>query len=99
MNKLSETQKQNIIDVANIMRKLSNIEVKTIKQLAEKMIDAKLLSLAPDAILENMDVTEKLMLIDELTLTEEQRQKEKEEAISFEQALEEAGLTVDDLQD
>lgn len=99
MSKLSETQKQNIIDVANIMRKLSNIEVKTIKELAEKMIDAKLLSLAPDAILENMDVTEKLMLIDELTLTEEQRQKEKEEAISFEQALEEAGLTVDDLQD
>ena len=96
---MSETQKQNIIDVANIMRKLSNIEVKTIKELAEKMIDAKLLSLAPDAILENMDVTEKLMLIDELTLTEEQRQKEKEEAISFEQALEEAGLTVDDLQD
>ena len=99
MRKLSETEKQNIIDVANIMRKLSNIEVKTIKELAEKMIDAKLLSLAPDAILENMDVTEKLMLIDELTLTEEQRQKEKEEAISFEQALEEAGLTVDDLQD
>lgn len=97
MSKLSETQKQNIIDVANIMRKLSNIEVKTIKELAEKMIDAKLLSLAPDAILENMDVTEKLMLIDELTLTEEQKQKE--EAISFEQALEEAGLTVDDLQD
>lgn len=97
--KLSETQKQNILDVANIMRKLSNVEVKAIKELAEKMIDAKLLSLAPDAILENMDVTEKLMLIDELTLTEEQRLKEKEEAISFEQALKEAGLTVDDLQD
>ena len=96
---MSETQKQNILDVANIMRKLSNVEVKAIKELAEKMIDAKLLSLAPDAILENMDVTEKLMLIDELTLTDEQRQKEKEEAISFEQALEEAGLTVDDLQD
>ena len=96
---MSETQKQNILDVANIMRKLSNVEVKAIKELAEKMIDDKLLSLAPDAILENMDVTEKLMLIDELTLTDEQRQKEKEEAISFEQALEEAGLTVDDLQD
>lgn len=96
---MSETQKQNILDVANIMRKLSNVEVKAIKELAEKMIDAKLLSLAPDAILENMDVTEKLMLIDELTLTEEQRLKEKEEAISFEQALKEAGLTVDDLQD
>lgn len=96
---MSETQKQNILDVANIMRKLSNIETKAIKELAEKMIDAKLLSMAPDAILENMDVTEKLMLIDELTLTDEQREQERKEAISFEQALQEAGLTADDLQD
>ena len=96
---MSELQKQNIIDIANIMRKLSNIEVEVLKQISEKMIDAKLLTLAPDAILENMDVTEKLMLIEELSLTEEERQKEREEAISFEQALKEAGLTMDDLQD
>ena len=96
---MSETQKQNIIDVANIMRKLSINEVEVIKQLAEKMIDAKLLAIAPDAIIENMDITEKLMLIEELSLTEEQRKKEREEAISFEQALKEAGLTIDDIQD
>ena len=65
----------------------------------EKIIDAKLLTIAPDAILENMDITEKLMLIRELSLTEEQRKKEKEEAISIEQALEEAGLTLEDLQE
>lgn len=96
---MSEMQKQNIIDIANIMRKLTNIEVTVIKELVEKMIDVKLLTLAPDAILENMDITEKLMLIDELSLTEEQRKQEKEEAISFEQALKEAGLTINDLQD
>ena len=96
---MSETQKQNIIDVANIMRKLSINEAEVIKQLAEKMIDAKLLAIAPDAIIENMDITEKLMLIEELSLTEEQRKKEREEAISFEQALKEAGLTIDDIQD
>ena len=65
---MSESQKQNIIDVANIMRKLNTIEATVIKELAEKMIDAKLLTLAPDAILENMDITEKLMLIEELSL-------------------------------
>lgn len=95
---MSETQKQNIIDVANIMRKLSINEAEVIKQFAEKMIDAKLLALAPDAIIENMDITEKLMLIEELSLTEEQRKKEREEVVSFEQALKEAGLTIDDLQ-
>lgn len=95
---MSDLQKQNIIDIANIMRKLSNIEVEVLKQLAEKMIDAKLLALAPDAILENMDITEKLMLIEELSLTEEERKNERNEAISFEKALKEAGLTLDDIQ-
>ena len=95
---MSELQKQNIIDIANIMCKLSNIEVEVIKQLAEKMIDAKLLTIAPDAILSNMDITEKLMLIEELSMTEEERQKERAEAISFEQAIKEAGLTLDEIQ-
>lgn len=95
---MSEVQKQNIIDVANIMRKLSNIEVEVLKQLAEKMIDAKLLTIAPDTILSNMDITEKLMLIEELSMTEEERQKERAEAISFEQAIKEAGLTLDEIQ-
>jgi len=95
---MSELQKQNIIDVANIMLKLNSIEIEVIKELAEKMIDAKLLALAPDSILENMDITEKLMLIEELSLTDEQRKQEREEAISFEQALKEAGLTLDDIQ-
>lgn len=95
---MSESQKQNIIDVANIMRKLNTIEATVIKELAEKMIDAKLLTLVPDAILKNMDITEKLMLIEELSLTEEQREKERKEAVSFEQALKEAGLTINDIQ-
>ena len=49
--------------------------------------------------LEELDPTEKLMLLREFSLTEEQRRKEKEEAIPFEEALKEAGLTLDDLQD
>ena len=96
---MSEIQKQNIIDVVNIMRKLSKIESEVIKELAEKMIDAKLIALVPDCIIENMDITEKLMLIEENSLDEEQQRKERNEAISFEQALKEAGLTIDDIQD
>ena len=89
---MSESQKQNIIDVNNSMYKLNNIEITTIKELAEKMIDAKLLALAPDVILENMDVTEKLMMIDLYSMSEEERRKAAEEAIPLEDILKEEGL-------
>lgn len=96
---MSENQKQQIIDVTNIMFMLDTNELMAITGYAEKIIDLKLLSLVPDAILENMDITEKLMMIREFSKTEEQRKKEREEAIAFEEALKEAGLTIDDLQD
>ena len=86
---MSENQKQNIIDVQNIMCKLNSVEVKVIKELAEKIIDVKLLALAPDAILENMDVTEKLMLIDLYSMSKEEREKEEADAIPLEDILKE----------
>lgn len=89
---MSENQKQNIIDVHNIMCKLNNVEAEVIKELAEKMIDAKLLTLVPDAILENMDVTEKLMMIDLYSISEEERAKEEAEAIPLDEILKEEGL-------
>lgn len=89
---MSEQQKQNIIDIHNMACVLNQNELETIKELEEKMIDEKLLELAPDAILENMDITEKLMLIRELSLTEEERKKEKAEAIPLETILKEEGL-------
>ena len=89
---MSESQKQNIIDVNNIMYKFNNIEITTIKELAEKMIDAKLLALVPDVILENMDVTEKLMMIDLYSMSEEERRKAAEEAIPLEDILKEEGV-------
>ena len=91
---MSENLKQNIIDVQNIMYKLTDKEADTIKELAEKMIDVKVLTLVPDAILENMDVTEKLMLIEYYSKSEEERKKDKNEAISFEEALKKAELTI-----
>lgn len=89
---MSEQQKQNIIDIHNMACVLNQNQLEKIKELEEKMIDEKLLELAPDAILENMDITEKLMLIRELSLTEEERKKEKEEAIPLEVILKEEGL-------
>ena len=69
-----------------------------VSSLIQVLFDNYMFSRKGDAILENMDVTEKLMLIEELSLTKEQREQEKKDAISLEQALMEAGLTVDDLQ-
>ena len=60
--------------------------------MAEKLIDLKLLALVPDAILENMDVTEKVMLINLNTMSPEEREKEMEDAIDIEEALKEEGI-------
>ena len=54
---MTSIQKQNIIDVYNIMCKLDLKDSALIKEMAEKLIDLKLLALVPYAILENMDVT------------------------------------------
>ncbi len=89
---MSEQQKQNIIDIHNIACMLNLEQQNKVKQLEEKMLDEKLLALAPDVILENMDITEKIMLMRELSLTEEERKKEKEEAIPLEIILKEEGL-------
>ncbi len=63
----------------------------------ESIINMKVLALVPDAILENMDTTEKLMLIDYYSKSEAERKKDREEAIPFEEILKEEGLTRDDL--
>ena len=100
---MSETQKQLLIDINNISVKLDEESAKKIKKVATSLLDAKLLEIMPKIALselQELDTTEKLMLLEEYSLSEEERQKEKEkeEAVPFEQALEEAGLTIDDLQ-
>lgn len=89
---MTSIQKQNIIDVYNIMCKLDLKDSALIKEMAEKLIDLKLLALVPDAILENMDVTEKVMLINLNTMSPEEREKEMEDAIDIEEALKEEGI-------
>ena len=89
---MSELQKQNIIDVQNIMCKLNIVESNVIKELAEKMIDAKLIALVPDALLENMDITEKLMMIDLYSMSEEEREKANEDSIPLDEIMKEEGI-------
>ena len=71
-----------------------NIEEATaITKYAEKLIDIKLLSLEHTILLENMDTTEKVMLLKELSKSEEQRLEEENESISIEEFIVGMGLT------
>ena len=96
---MSDAQIQAIKDVIKMTPRL-NIEcLNSVKILMEKAIDSELLRLEPTVILENMDITEKVMYLDYLTETKDTKEKELENAIPFEEVLKREGLTIDDLQD
>lgn len=96
---MSEAQIQAIKDVIKMTPRL-NIEcLNSIKILMEKAIDSELLRLEPTVILENMDITEKVMYLDYLTESKDTKEKEQKDAVSFEEILKREGLTYDDLQD
>lgn len=95
---MSEVQIQTIKDVIKMAPRL-NIEcLSSIKMLMEKEIDSELLSLEPTIILENMDITEKVMYLDYLKESKETKENEEKNAITFEEILNREGLTFDDLQ-
>ena len=92
---MSEEFKQTLIDINNISYHLSIEEARRIEKIAEKLLDVKLLETMPNLQveeLEEMDVTEKILLIKEYSLTDEQRKKERDEAIPLEDILKEEGL-------
>lgn len=96
---MSERQRELIAGINEILYRLSENEVSIANSFFENMVNMKLLTLVPDAILENMDLTEKLMLIEYASKSQAEKEKELDEAISLEECLEEAGLKIDDLQD
>lgn len=99
---MSETQKQLLIDINNISYSLGEEYAKKIKKVAMSLLDVKLMEVMPKlelSELEELDTTEKLMLLREYSLSEEERKKERKEAIPFEEALKEAGIDINDLQD
>lgn len=96
---MSETQIQAIKDVIKMTPRLSIECLNSIKVLMEKEIDSELLKLEPTIILENMDITEKVMYLDYLTESKESNEEELKNSVSFEEILKREGLTIDDLQD
>lgn len=92
---MSEEFKQTLVDINNISYHLSIEEAKRIEKIAEKFLDIKLLETMPELQadeLEGMDVTEKLLLLNEYSLSDEERAKENNEAIPLEDILKEEGL-------
>ena len=96
---MSEAQMQAIKDVIKMTPRLNVECLNSVKILMEKAIDFELLRLEPTVILENMDITEKVMYLDYLTESKETKEKELKNAVSFEEILKREGLTYDDLQD
>ena len=95
---MSEAQIQVIKDVIKMIPRL-NIEcLNSIKVLMEQAIDAELLKLEPTIILNNMDITEKVMYLDYLTENDSTKESEQSNAISFEELLKKEGLSIDELQ-
>lgn len=96
---MSETRIQAIKDIIKMTPRLNVDCLKSVKILMEKAIDSELLRLEPNIILDNMDITEKVMYLDYLTENTKTRENELENTMSFEEVLEREGLTIDDLQD
>lgn len=96
---MSDAQLQAIKDVIKMTPRLNIDCLNSIKILMEKAIESELLKLEPTVILENMDITEKVMYLDYLMEKEETKEEEKTKAISLEEILKREGLTLDDLQD
>ena len=90
---------QAVKDVINIAPRLREKTIVSIKVIMEEALDKMILEIEPDTLLENMDVTEKLMYLDYISKSEDERKKMEDEAIPFENILKEEDLTYDDLQD
>lgn len=95
---MSESQIQAIKDVIKMTPRLSIDSLNSIRALMEKAIDSQLLKLEPTVILENMDITEKVMYLDYLTENDEQKKKELKDVTDFEEILKREGLTINDIQ-
>ena len=56
-----------------------------------------ILKLEPSVILDNMDVTEKVMYLDYLTESTETKEEQLEKSLSFEEVLKREGVTLDEV--
>ncbi len=96
---MSENQKQTITDIKSMAPFIGEKVAEIIKKLMEVEIEEKILKIRPNIKFEDMDITEKLMILEYEEKSEIERKRDKEEAIPFEDVLMEEGLTYKDLQD
>ena len=96
---MSDAQIQAIKDVIKMTPRLNMDCLNSIKILMEKAIDSELLKLEPSILLENMDITEKVLYLDYLHESKDTKEKEEKISVSFEEILKREGLTIDDLRD
>lgn len=96
---MSDAQIQAIKDIIKMTPRLNMECLNSIRILMEKTIESELLKREPTIILENMDITEKVMYLDYLMESKDTKEKELKNAVSFEEILKREGLTIDDLQD
>ena len=96
---MSDAQIQAIKDVIKMTPRLNMDCLNSIKILMEKAIDSELLKLEPSILLENMDITEKVLYLDYLHESKDTKEKEEKSSVSFEEILKREGLTIDDLRD
>jgi len=94
---MSENQKQIIEDITNMIPFVNIKVAQSIKNLIEVEIEQEILRINPDVDFEDMDITEKIMLLEHVSKSEEQKAIEKKEAIPFETILREEGINIDDL--
>ncbi len=94
---MSDAQIQAIKDIIKMTPRLNMECLNSIKILMENTIDSELLRREPSIILENMDITEKVMYLDYLMESKDTKEKELQNAVSFEEILKREGLTIDDI--
>lgn len=92
---MSENQKQIITDINSMAPFVSEKIAESIKNLMEAEIEQEILRINPEVEFEDMDITEKLMLLSYISKSEEERLKDEEEAIPLEDILKEEGLSFD----
>lgn len=90
---MSEAQIQAIKDIIKMTPRLNVECLNSIKILMEKAIDSELLRLEPTVILENMDITEKVMYLEYLTESKSTKEKELKNAVTLEEILKKEGMT------
>lgn len=91
---MSEMQIQAIKDAIKMLPRLKIEHLFSIKTQMEEAINSELRELEPSVMLENMDITEKIMYLDEL-----KSKNNKNDVIPFEEILQKEGLTFENLQD